>query len=69
VVEQAIIERKVSRGDDVDTGGLDGLPALLADSLRSSLELLLRDLAGPVGLGGLLLGTVDANTGESAWAL
>lgn len=55
-------DRRYSRGDDVDTGVLDGLPALLADGLGGSLELLLRDLAGPVSLSGLLLGTVDTDT-------
>jgi hypothetical protein len=56
-----VVESKVVGGDDVDTGILLDLPVGETESLALGEELLLRELAAPVGLVGLLEVTKDAN--------
>ncbi|KUI73961.1 hypothetical protein VM1G_11931 [Cytospora mali] len=57
VAEDLVVQGKVVRGDDVDTGILLDLPVSESESLGLSEELILRDLAAPV--------TVDTHAGET----
>lgn len=64
VVQDLVVEREVVGGDDVGTGILLELPVGGTESGSDGDELLLGDLAGPVGLGGLLELAVGSHAGE-----
>jgi hypothetical protein len=65
VVEDLIVESKVVAGDDIDTSILLDLPVLSTESLSLAQELITRDLAAPVSLGGLLEVTELSHTGKT----
>lgn len=54
-----------SRGDDIDTGVLDGSPASETSLLGDLLKLLDADLVGPVSLGRFLDLTLSTDARES----
>lgn len=64
VVEEVVVESEVVAGDDIDTGILLDVPVLETQTLALSKELVLRKLASPVGLVGLLQLAVRAHAGE-----
>jgi hypothetical protein len=65
VVEDVVVESKVVAGDDIDASVLLDLPVLKADTLGLLQQVVLRELARPVGLVGLLQLTVAAHAGET----
>lgn len=65
MIEDLIVESKVVAGDDIDTSILLDLPVLSTESLSLAQELITRDLAAPVSLGGLLEVTELSHTGKT----
>lgn len=65
VVEDVVVESEVVAGDDIDASILLDLPVGETQSLALGEDLVARDLAGPVGLVGLLQVTVHTHAGET----
>jgi hypothetical protein len=65
VVKNVVVVGEVVGGDDVDTGILLDLPVGETESLALGEEVILRDLASPVSLVGLLEVPKDTHTGET----
>jgi hypothetical protein len=65
VVQDLVVESKVIAGDDVDAGVLLDLPVLEAEAFAFGEQVVARELAAPVGLGGLLQVTEGAHAGEA----
>lgn len=65
MVEDLIVESKIVAGNDIDTSIFLDLPVLSTKSLSLAQELITRDLAAPVSLGGLLKVTELSHTGET----
>lgn len=65
MVEDLVVEGEVIGRDNVDTSILLDLPVSSSESLALGEKVILRDLLGPVCLGGLLEVTEGSNTGES----
>lgn len=65
VVEDVVVESEVVAGDDVDASILLDLPVGETQPLALGEDLVARDLAGPVGLVGLLQVTVHTHAGET----
>lgn len=65
VVEDVVVEGEVVAGNDIDAGILLDLPVGETQPLALSKDVVARDLAGPVGLVGLLQVTVLTHAGET----
>lgn len=65
MVEDLVVVGEVIGGDNVDARILLDFPVSEAESLALREEVALRDLVGPVGLGGLLEVSQGAHTGEA----
>lgn len=65
VVEDLVVQSKVVAGNDVDTGILLELPMGQTQALGLLQEVILGDLAAPVGLSSLLEVTVNTHAGET----
>lgn len=65
VVEDVVVVGEVVAGDDVDASILLDLPVGETQPLALSKDVVARDLAGPVGLVGLLEVTVHTHAGET----
>lgn len=65
VVKNVVVEGEVVAGNDVDASLLLDLPVSETQPLALGDDLVARDLAGPVGLVGLLQVTVHTHAGET----